>query len=414
MRAPRPRVLYLVHRVPYPPDKGDRIRNFHILKFLSQCANVDLACLADEPLNASATAVFDRLCQRWQICQMGPFHRRFAAAASLACGRTLSEGAFSSRDLRRVLGRWTTEMRYDAVIVSSSAMMQYLDMRELRNVRAIVDFIDVDSEKWLEYSRAAVPPLSWLFALEGKRLRKVECNLRPNVASIVLVSDDEVNLYRRECRDFPVHAVGNGVDLEYYAAMPPHDATGAFGCIFVGAMDYPPNIDAAVWFAREVWPQIGRRFKQARFLIVGRNPSKSVRKLATIPGVEVTGTVADVRPWYAESAVAVAPLRIARGIQNKVLEAMAMSLPTVVSPQALCGLSARPGDEVLVANSPDDWTEDVCRLLHDRSLRGQIGHAGRRYVERHHSWSNRLRPFEDLLHAQIPPGQDSCREEVTP
>jgi polysaccharide biosynthesis protein PslH len=392
----RASVLYLVHRVPFPPDKGDRIRNFHILKFLSTFADVHLACLADEPLALSADSVLNTYCSRWHCSFLNPVGRRFRSMASIATGATFTEGAFYSANLLRVLQQWGSMTDYSAIVLSSSAMLQYLDLAVLKNTPAIVDLIDVDSEKWLEYSRSGPPVLKWIYALEGQRLRQVERSLRPNVAAIVVVSENEAALYRSVCGDGPVRAIGNGVDFSFFErqALPP---ANQLRCVFAGAMDYRPNVDAALLFSHAVWPAIRAAIPQAQFVIVGRNPVKAVRQLCTIPGVEVTGTVPDVRPWYANAAVAVAPLRMARGVQNKVLESMAMHLPTVVSSQALAGLSAIPESEVLVADTPEQWQLAVRRLLDDSELRQRVGQAGRQYVERNHSWELRLAPLRTLI-----------------
>lgn len=396
-RAVRPKILYLVHRVPFPPDKGDRIRNYHILKFISGFADVDLACLADERVDPRASGIFSDLCLRWKVCRLPPLRRRMAVAGSIAMGRTMSEGAFQSIEMARTLADWAMSSRYDRIMVSSSAMVQYLDTPGLNATPAVVDLIDVDSEKWFSYARSSRPPLNWLYALEGRRLRRVERDLKPTVTSIVVVSDDEASLYRRVCKDTSVHAVGNGVDTQYFAGDRPSGSDSPPSCIFVGAMDYPPNIDAAIWFTQNVWVDVRRQFHDARLFIVGREPARLVRNLTAVPGVDVTGTVPDVRPWYSKATVAIAPLRIARGIQNKVLESMAMRLPTIVSPQALCGLGARADDEVLVAESAEEWKCAVSRLFQDDVLRSRIGNGGRAYVENKHSWSSRLLPLRELL-----------------
>jgi sugar transferase (PEP-CTERM/EpsH1 system associated) len=211
---------------------------------------------------------------------------------------------------------------------------------------------------------------------------------------VTLVGEAEADLYRQFCAPGAVHAVTNGVDLDYFRPGP--EAEGP-ACVFVGALDYLPNVDAAEWFCREVWPEIVRRRPGAKFLLVGRRPAPAVQRLAEVPGVEVVGQVPDVRPHVARAAVTVVPLRIARGIQNKALESLAMARPTVVSPQTLGGLRAEPGVHLLRAATPEEWVGAVLRLFDDPELRHRLGAAGRRYVEENHHWDRCLRPFAGLL-----------------
>jgi sugar transferase (PEP-CTERM/EpsH1 system associated) len=212
---------------------------------------------------------------------------------------------------------------------------------------------------------------------------------------VTLVSENEADLYRDVVPSGPVHAVSNGVDLDYF--QPLTCAAGEDGCVFVGALDYRPNVDAACWFTQAVWPAVHARHPEAILRLVGRRPSAEVRRLAAVPGVEVVGQVPDVRPYVARSAVAVAPLRLARGLQNKVLEAMAMARPVVASPPALAGLADASGLPAVQAGQPREWVEAVCGLLGDDQRRRQLGRAGRQYVERHHSWERCLSPLLGLL-----------------
>jgi sugar transferase (PEP-CTERM/EpsH1 system associated) len=391
----RPDVLYVVHRVPYPPDKGDRIRAFHLLRYLSRRAAVHLACLADEPLAEEARATLHRYCARLAVVPLGDRSRWLWALASVAQGRTVSEGAFHSPALCRALQSWAADTSFRASLGSASSVAPYLRRGALRRVPAVVDLVDVDSQKWLDYAAVARGPRAWLYRREGHRLRRLEGALPGWARAVTVVSEAEADLYRRFCPAAPVHAVPNGVDLEYFR--PADDATEESGGVFVGALDYPPNVDAACWFCREVWPEIVRRRPGARLRLVGRRPTAEVQRLADVPGVEVVGQVPDVRPHVAASAVAVAPLRIARGVQNKVLEAMAMGKAVVASPQALAGLGNRPGLPAVRATTASEWVDHVGDLLAGEARRRQLGQAGRLYVEAHHDWDRCLGPFGALL-----------------
>jgi sugar transferase (PEP-CTERM/EpsH1 system associated) len=389
-----PNLLYLVHRLPYPPDKGDRIRAYHLIRHLSRRAHVHLACLADEPVPDESLQALESLCARVHVVQLGS-SRWARALSSLARGGTVTAGAFFAPGMVRVLREWTTEIPFVAALASSSAMVPYLRRHELGGVPAVVDLVDVDSQKWFDYAAASRGARATLYRTEGRRLRKLESSLPSWARAVTLVSEAETDLFRSFCPSPDVHTVPNGVDLDYFRQQSP--ALAEEGCVFVGALDYKPNVDAVTWFCKEAWPAIVRNHPNARLRLVGRQPVPEVLRLSEVPGVEVVGQVPDVRPHLSWAAVAVAPLRIARGVQNKVLEALAMRKPVVASPQALAGLRERLDLPALTAATPAEWAEHVGRLLSDEPLRRQLGAAGRRYVEAHHSWERCLEPLSDLL-----------------
>jgi sugar transferase (PEP-CTERM/EpsH1 system associated) len=388
-------VLFLAHRVPYPPDKGDRIRTFNILRFLSQRARVHLACLADEPVSDEIKLALGRYCERVAIVQVGGWSRWFRTGLSLLRGGTASEGAFQVPQLRAILRHWASETRFDVCLASASSIANYLRLEELRDVQAVIDFIDVDSQKWFDYAASCRGPRAWLYRAEGRRLRRLEQTISAWASAVTLVGEAEVNIYRQFCPDGPVHAISNGVDLDYFRPAPP--AETAPSCVFVGALDYYPNVEASLWFCRDVWPEIHRRRPEAKFYLVGRRPSPALRRLAALPGVELVGQVPDVRPYMTRASVTIVPLRIARGVQNKILESLAMARPTIASPQTLAGLHARPGVHLLQASSSEEWLHTILALFDDPDLRRRLGEAGRRYVEEHHSWERCLKPLGSLL-----------------
>jgi len=390
----RPNILYLTHRVPYPPDKGDRIRNYHVLRHLAERATVHLACLADEPVPAETVAALTPWCARLATVPVGRPGRWLGALTALVRGGSLSAGAFSSAGLRAVLRDWTRTVDFDVTLSSASSLTPYQRLPELRHVPAIVDLVDVDSQKWFDYAAASAGPRAWLYRLEGSRLRRLERDLHTWARAVLLVSEAEADLYRQFSGRHRVHALANGVDLDYF--QPTACATEP-ACVFVGALDYRPNIDAACWFCGEVWPIVQRINPQAQLWLVGRAPVAAVRRLGALPGVQVIGQVPDVRPYLARAALAIAPLRIARGLQNKVLEALAMAKATVASPQALAALRVEPGVHLIEARDCEAWVDAVIGLLGDPDQRQWLGHAGRQFVETHHSWERCLAPLDALL-----------------
>lgn len=390
-----PRVLYLTHRVPFPPDKGDRIRNYHLLRQLAGRGRVWLGCLADEPVGAETVAELDRLCERVAVVPVGRT-RWPRAGLRLLTGGSLSEGAFAEPRLRAVVRGWAAEAKFDAAVVSASSLAPYLRGRALAGTPAVVDLVDVDSRKWLDFADASRPPKSWLYRLEARRVRAVERDLPRWTRAVSVVSRAEADIYDAIAGPGAATVATNGVDLDYFT---PRDGETDQACAFVGAMDYLPNVDAAVWFAREAWPAIRERFPAAEFRIIGRKPTPAVRELAALPGVTVIGQVPDVRPHVAAAAVVVAPLRLARGLQNKVLEALAMAKPVVAAPAALAALRTVRGRDLIEAQKPAEWADAVGGLFADPHRCRELGAAGRRYVEEHHHWEHCLEPLLERVFA---------------
>jgi len=394
MSKPRESVLYLVHRVPYPPNRGDRIRSFHVLEFLASRAEVHLAFLAEEPPSGPTMEVLEGLCRRVAAVPLGRHSRWAHAAWSLLAGRTATEGLFSCRDLREIVRRWAQETRFDAAFVFCSSMVQYLDAPGLARVPAIVDLVDVDSQKWLDYAEHSRWLRRSLFRMEGYRLRRLESALPQRAAAITLVSQCEAEIYRSFCPAECVYAIPNGVDLDYFRPEESAVASRSQQCVFVGALDYRANSDGITWFCKNVWPEVRRRRPGAVFRVVGSRPGAAVRRLARLPGVELVGEVPDVRPYLADAALVVVPLRVARGIQNKVLEALAMGKAVVASPQARDGLDVLPGIHLSEASTPSEWTDAVALLLDNQELRRRLGLAGRELVEASYAWEARLPAWE--------------------
>jgi sugar transferase (PEP-CTERM/EpsH1 system associated) len=258
----------------------------------------------------------------------------------------------------------------------------------------------VDSQKWYDFAGATRGPRRRLYRLEGRRVRAIERELPRWARAVSVVSRAEADLYDAIAGPGAATVATNGVDLDYFT---PADGPIDRACVFVGALDYLPNVDAAVWFAREVWPALHAEFPDAEFRVVGRNPAAAVRALAAVPGVKVIGPVSDVRLHLARAAVAVVPLRLARGVQNKVLEALAMGKPTVAAPAALAALRAVLGEHLLAASTPAEWVAAVGGLFADPARCRELAAAGRRYVEENHDWARCLEPLLDRIFAPVAP-----------
>lgn len=390
------RILYVTHRVPFPPDRGDRIRTWNILKFLAQRASIDLACLADEAVSDATLQQLQQVTNQLAIIPHSGRGRYVRGAISLLRGRTVTEGLFDSPPLARVLQDWSRRTSYDAVLASSSGVARYVFPPCVKSeTKRWVDLIDVDSQKWLDYGRAAQFPMSLIYRTEGQRLRNVECRLAAGCDRLLVVSEAERDLFRSFCPTEKINAVSNGVDYEYFA---PQTGTAAepHTCMFVGVMNYKPNADAVIWFAKQVWPEIIQHYPDAKFSIVGKSPTSEVQALQSAKNIEVTGSVPDVRPWLRRATCAVVPLQIARGVQNKVLEAMACGRPVICSPEPLKGLAAVPGEHLLRADSASEWVAAIRRVFDDKVLQQNLGDAAMRCVRQHYSWDSALRMLNEL------------------
>ncbi len=396
------RVLFLVHRFPYPPNRGDRIRSYHTLRFLSTWAKVDLACLADEPYLPEEEAALRGLCRRVAIASVGGLQRWIRAGQSMLRRRSLTEGLFFVPELQQTIRRWVAEEPYDAVLVFCSSMARYIPCPKSPETRLVVDLVDVDSEKFFDYarvSRQGTIPKRWLYRWEAQRLRQLEIALTEQADSVLLVSEDEADLFRRIAPSHreKIHPLTNGVDLEYFNPQEITDAELEDVCVFVGALDYEANIDGLQWFCREIWPAAREAVPGLRLLMVGRRPVPAVEQLARLPGVELVGQVPDVRPYLAQASFVVAPLNVARGVQNKVLEAAAMGKAVVASPQAAEGLELVRDQHLLVPDDVQGWVDAMKRLSQDRELRRRLGASSRNQILDRYTWESRLQPLKGFL-----------------
>jgi len=401
-------LLFLSQRIPYPPNKGDKLRSFAVLKHLSQRYRVHLGCFIDDPDDWRHVEAVRAYCA--DVCCIGltPRWGKARSLLGLLEGRSLSEVYFRSARLSRWVDRVMARDSPDTAFLYSSVMGHYLPTRRgARPARVVMDFVDVDSVKWRQYADTHRWPLSALYRREHARLLAFDRAVAARCDAAVFVSQQEAALFQSLAPEVAgkVHAITNGVDLAFFSpeAMleSPFEA-GTCAIVMTGAMDYWPNIDGARWFAREVFPAIRAAVPAARFFVVGANPSPEVQSLAKQPGLVVTGRVADVRPYLAHAAVVVAPLRVARGIQNKVLEGMAMARVVVTTPQGLEGIEAVPGRHLLMADDDRAFIKATLGVL--RGDPGtDLGAAARACVVGHYGWPEKLAAYEALLAAPVRP-----------
>ncbi len=326
---------------------------------------------------------------------------------SLLTGGSVTEGYFYSRRLREMIVSEARRESFDLVMCYSSSTLPY-GLAVPAPVR-IIDLVDVDSAKWSSYANSVGWPRSWLYHREAAAVCRMERLAVERCDAALLVSQAEVAAMG--LGDDKIKVVTNGVDVDFFRpdVVAPADL-GPASLVFTGTMDYRPNVEGVCWFVREVWPELKRRMPELTFTIVGRNPARPVRRLAKTPGVNVTGSVPDVRPYLAAAGVAICPLQMARGVQNKVLEAMAMGKAVVVSPAALEGLEAEVGVDLLKADTPDEWRERILQLVSDDVFRDRLGHTARQTVERKYRWSVQMQPLVSLCRSLVP---DSSASDET-
>lgn len=393
-------LLYLVHRIPYPPNKGDKIRSFNLLKHLSARFRVHLGSFVDDPHDWRYRDEVRSYCESLYLRPLHPPLARMRSLTGLLNGRPLTVPYYGDAAMARWV-RGVLNQGVDRVLVFSAAMAQYLPPDPAGRRHTVIDFVDVDSAKWRQYAPAHRFPMNRVYQREARTLLNYERRLAASVDASVFVTDDEAALFRRLAPESAdrVHAIDNGVDTDYFSPEHEHPnpyPAGGVNLVFTGAMDYWANVDAVRWFAESVFPRILEAMPDARFMIVGARPVPAVQQLANRPGVTVTGAVHDIRPYIAHADVAVAPLRIARGVQNKVLEALAMARPVVATPQALEGLRRDASMQWLVGAEPPELAALCQRAMQDPDMT-DWGKRGREFVCRHYSWSEHVDRLIRLL-----------------
>lgn len=397
-------LLLLVHRIPYPPHKGDKIRSYHLLKHLAERYHVHLATFIDDPEDWQHVPRVEALCAESHFAALNPLLGRIRSLGALLGNRSLSLDYYRDGGMRSWVAGLMQRQKIDRILVFSSVMAQYAE--PYAAARRVVDFVDVDSDKWHQYAEKKSWPMNWLFRHEARQLLAYERQVARQSDACLFVSEPEAQLFRQLAPESAAKTgfVSMGVDADFYSPEHVFDnpyPAGSQAVVFTGAMDYWPNIDAVQWFATSIFPTLRAAYPDLVFTIVGARPSPEVKALEQAAGVVVTGRVPDVRPYLAHAAVSIAPLRVARGVQSKVLEAMSMQKTVVVSPQALEGIDADPGVELLLADGAEAFAAAVAGVLGRPDA--AMGIAARHRVLRDYSWTSNLSKIDTLLEAGAQP-----------
>ena len=395
------RVLFLTHRLPYAPNRGDRVRAYHLVRTLALQTSLEVVSLAHDEREAAETGAIEALGASVTAVRTSPFVGYLKGAALLTTQRPLTHSLLDAPRLRAVLAEISRTRPPDVVLAYCSGMARFALEPPLAHIPSVIDFVDIDSEKWNAMAGTSSWPRRWVYAREALTLGRFESQAAERAVHSLVVTDRERRALERIAPRANIHVVFNGVSSEH---LRPHNApTQHPVVVFCGVMNYGPNVDGVLWFASDVWPLVRARVPHAKFVIVGANPTDAIRRLQqTGPGITVTGTVTDVREYLWNAAVSVAPLLTARGLQNKVLEALAAGLPAVVTPQVMEGLPASVHAGCSSAATADEFATATATLLESSPV-DRRARAARAALESL-SWDQQLAPVYPLLRDAITRG----------
>ena len=391
------KILFVCHRFPFPLDSGGKIRSFNMIKHLSASHEVTVASLARSEAEAKEGEGIAPHCSEYHLATVSAPVQWLRMIATVPTPITASASYFHSDALAGTIRRLLRERKFDLIVVHCSSVAHYVS--GVRDLPKILDFTDMDSQKWLEYARYKPFPLSLGYRWEGVKLRAEEKQLARRFDLCTVATRAEWETLKSYGIDTPSDWFPNGVDSEFFA--PTDDPYEPDTISFVGRMNYYPNQECMFDFCANVLPLLRARRPNLKLDIVGADPSPAVRKLGELPGVTVTGSVPDVRPCLRRSALTVAPLNIARGTQNKILEAMAAGVPVVTSRIAAGGVDAAPEEHLLVASTPGEYRDAILRILGDPAERRRLAQAGRARMLSHHTWASSMKRLDAMIERAV-------------
>ena len=393
------KILFLCHRFPYPADGGGKIRVLEMIRHLGRSHELHLVSMVRSDEEARLVSGLNAWCASYRAPRVHPLAQALRTGLCLLTGESLSVGYFGSRAVQQAVNELTTNIAFDCIVAHCSAMGPYVE--SIEGIPLLIDFCDMDSEKWRAYADHCTGPRRWLYRYEQRAVQRLERRLATRADISALATPGELECLRAQGTARMSALIPVGVDVDYFSPLAERFDPNLL--CFVGRLDYFPNEICVAEFCRDVWPRIRQAQPAARFAIVGANPAPRVRRLASLPGVEVTGTVPDVRPWLGRAAAMVAPLRIARGTQNKLLEALAMGVPVVTSTLAAQGLAEQARAAVLCSDSADEVFDAVLRCMTGPESRAQRVAHGLAAVRNYCTWPASMRQLDELLRRLVEP-----------
>jgi polysaccharide biosynthesis protein PslH len=385
------RILFLAQRVPYPPNRGDKITTWRLIERMKRRHEVAVIAFAHDDGDRTAAAELAKLGVPTTAIDHDERRAKLGSLPLLLGSTPLTLGVYGSKELQGAVDRIAGG--FDIAYAYSSSMGVFLEPHS--KLRRVMHFAELDSDKWRQYAERARWPMSWVYAREARTLLEVERRIAASFDENVFCTPLEEAIFRERIPGASSLVLRNGVDLAFYRPKP--ERAEANHLVFTGVMDYLPNVDGCVWFVREILPKVRAKFPTTRFTIVGSRPNRAVQELANVDGVTVTGFVQDTRDFLERGALSVAPLRIARGIQNKVLEALALGLPVVGTTSATQGIEGGAGDAYLVADTVEAQANAICTLLADPARARELARRGRALVEAQYDWEVTLNPLDELF-----------------
>jgi len=396
-------ILFIAQRIPYPANKGEKIRTFHQIKHLAEQGH-QVTVLSpyenkEEQIFALQLSQFDNV-----LCEAIPLGAKLLRLLTgLLKNESLSVANFYCKKLQQKIDVMIEQCNFDAVICTSSAVAKYVfcstTLKSQKNKPALLmDFMDLDSDKWQQYADTSNLPIKWIYQREAKILEKYEQKIVESFAACFFIAEAEVNLFQAKSRHSEsVHVLGNGMDTETFfpAKKTPNNEQPVF--LFTGVMDYKPNVDAVIWFVKNIWLSVQSKYPKAKFIIAGMTPSSAVKELTNSSGIEVTGFVDNILPYYHQSDYFVAPFRLARGVQNKVLQAFACGLPVISTPMGAEGIDCVNKRDILLASKKEEFLSAISLLEQDDKLKNSIKENALKLIKEKYSWKGKLQVLDDIL-----------------
>jgi polysaccharide biosynthesis protein PslH len=405
-------ILYLAHRIPYPPNKGEKIRMYNQIKYLSEFGDIYLIALVDDPADFVHHSALKKLCREVHLFPVNKILKKILTFKELFSNKPLTTGYFYKNEVQETFNNLLAKYEFKTIISFSVQMAEYMFRAQLtgkknhpnkeifKKTSIIMDFCDVDSAKWHAYGKISKWPLSAIYLREAKLLSNYEHRTAEFVDISIFASIREKQYFQKQHPDLKsIIEITNGVDLDFFnpkAKCKSIQSPFSTVLVFTGAMDYYANADGAIWFIEKILPEIRKQFPDTAFYMAGSTPGKELKRLANNKDILLTGFVEDIRPYYNLATICIIPLRVARGIQNKILEAMAMARPVVTTKIAFEGISAKPGKDLLVSENEKGFAEAVISLIKNKEYRKKIANNGRSAAENNYNWEINLSPLKKI------------------